>query len=120
MRDRSDSRSDRQASANDRSEMSTAFGHLRLPAMIPLTPDSWKPLGDCTAGEVSTYSAALLRQSLDETHDAIEMVDRDKEASPLAKQLVRQSRGHHDDADDLVWYVNEWISTGTRPQPQRS
>jgi hypothetical protein len=117
QQDRLDSRVDRTASADDRLVLSTTTGSLSLPVSIRVEPDVWKLLKDCTVAEVSDYSSVLLQMSLGETDDVIGMVEHDGVASARAKELLQVSRAHHEDADDLVWYVGEWFRTGDQPVP---
>jgi hypothetical protein len=115
--DRRSARHDRIASADDRMELTTSSGTLSLPVSIPIQCGRSKPLMKCTPTEVADYSAQLLDQALRETRDAIEMVEQEGKATPQVKELLAESRDHQDDADDLLWYVNEWVRTGDRPQP---
>lgn len=115
--DRRDSRLDRVASAGDRVELSTPAGTRNLPASIPVQRGATKPILSCTPDEVAAYSAELLARSLDETTAAIEIVEQEGAASARAKEMLLESQEHHDEADDLLWYVNEWLRTGNRPQP---
>ena len=115
--ERRDSRLDRVASASDRLKLATPVGVLDLPASIPVQRGVTKPILKCTPDEVAAYSAELLAKALDETSAAIEIVKQDGAASRRVKEMLIESREHHDEADDLLWYVTEWLRTGKRPQP---
>lgn len=116
--DRRSSRLDRVASSDDRLQLSTSDGELSLPASVPVQRGVLKPLTQCTPMEVTEFSSQLLHRALDETRDAIDLVEQEGAASPHVEEVLAQSRSHRDDADDLLWYVNEWLRTGNRPQPR--
>jgi hypothetical protein len=116
QQDRKDSRDDRTSSARDRSRLSTVIGEVELPTTIPTQRGTSKPLAECTPGEVVTHAAVLMGQSVNETREAIDIVEHDGAASPRAKELVHVSRQHHEVAENLLWYVTEWHRAGTRPQ----
>ena len=115
-RDRDASRLDRMASAVDRTTLSTPIGDVQLPASIPTQRDPRTPLGDCTPAEVSTYCEELLAESLIQLSEAIEIVEHDGAATSDAKQLLEGFKQHHETATDLIWYVGEWLATGSQPQ----
>jgi hypothetical protein len=118
--DREASRLDRLASADDRTTLSTPIGDLQVPASIPTQRDGRTPLGDCTAAELSTYCEELLAESLIELSEAIEVVEHEGAATSHAKQLLQGFKEHHETATDLIWYVGEWLATGSRPQVHAS
>ena len=115
--ERRDSRLDRVASASDRLKLATATGVLDLPASIPVQRGVTKPILKCTPSEVAAYSAELLAKALDETGAAIEIVKQDGAASRRVKEMLIESREHHDEADDLLWYVTAWLRSGNGPRP---
>jgi hypothetical protein len=65
---------------------------------------------------VSPYCSEVLGRSLDETRLAVAIVELTGEASPHVTELIRDSRAHHDDADDLLVFITQRLLTGDQPK----